>query len=154
MSDIKFFNKTEEELFRSKEFFNQQWNIYQKVLNNNYMGHREIYSILHELLVNYFQQPFTMLELGCGDASFTNQVLLNTCINYYKGIDLSASALEIAKQNMTIVPCNATFTQGDFCEQVTELAQSQQEKFNVIFLLSTISISSKKTSLLVNLSLC
>ncbi|KAB8319024.1 class I SAM-dependent methyltransferase [Tolypothrix campylonemoides VB511288] len=134
MSDITLFNRTEDELFRPKEFFNQQWKTYQKVLNNNYMGHREIYSHLHELLVNYFQKPFTMLELGCGDASLTSQALLNTHIASYKGIDLSIPALEIAKQNITIVQCNATFTQGDFCELVAELAQSQQNTFDAIFM--------------------
>ena len=53
------------------------------------MGHREIYGVLHELLVSYFQKPFKMLDLGCGDASFTAQVLLDTNIVSYQGVDLS-----------------------------------------------------------------
>ena len=134
MSDITLFNQTEDELGRPKEFFNQQWKIYQKLLNNNYMAHREIYSHLHELLVNYFQKPFTMLELGCGDASFTSQALLNTHITSYKGIDLSIPALEIAKQNMTVAQFNATFTQDDFSVAIAELAQSQPHTFDAIFM--------------------
>lgn len=53
---------------RSNELFNNQWILYQKILNNNYMGHQEIYDILHEFLLSNFQKPFKMLELGCGDA--------------------------------------------------------------------------------------
>ncbi|WP_414574743.1 class I SAM-dependent methyltransferase [Anabaena sp. CCY 9402-a] len=94
-----------------KEFFSKQWKIYQKVLNNNYMGHREIYSILHELLVSYFQKPFKILDLGCGDASFISLALLNTNIASYHGIDLSIPALEIAKENLAKIHCDTTLTQ-------------------------------------------
>ena len=76
----------------SNEFFNEQWELYQKVLSNNYMGHREIYNVLHEFLVNYYNKPFKMLDLGCGDASFSSQALLDTKINSYCGIDLSEPA--------------------------------------------------------------
>ncbi|MDY7013154.1 MAG: ubiquinone biosynthesis protein UbiE, partial [Cyanobacteriota bacterium] len=59
----------------SNEFFNQQWQLYQKILFNNYMGHQEIYGVLHELLINDLKKPFSLLDLGCGDASFTAQAL-------------------------------------------------------------------------------
>lgn len=62
---------------RSNELFNNQWILYQKILNNNYMGHQEIYDILHEFLLSNFQKPFKMLELGCGDATFTAKALLS-----------------------------------------------------------------------------
>lgn len=116
---------------QSNEFFNKKWNLYQKVLKNNYMGHREIYGILHSLLTSYFQQPFSLLDLGCGDASFTSQALLNTTIATYQGIDLSEAALEIAHSNMMPLPCTTIFTQGDFSELVPELVKSL-DKFDVI----------------------
>jgi ubiquinone/menaquinone biosynthesis C-methylase UbiE len=117
-----------------KEFFSQQWNIYQKVLNNNYMGHREIYSILHELLVSYFQKPFKILDLGCGDASFISRALLNTNIASYHGVDLSIPALEIAKENLAIIQCDTTLIPGDFSQLSSFLDSNQKNKFDAILM--------------------
>jgi hypothetical protein len=55
------------------------------------MEHREIYGVLHKLLTDYLPTPFSLLELGCGDASLTVQALLNTTVASYTGIDLSAT---------------------------------------------------------------
>ncbi|MEA5619086.1 class I SAM-dependent methyltransferase [Cronbergia sp. UHCC 0137] len=134
MSDTIKLDINEDQSFAPEQFFNQQWKLYQKVLNNNYMGHQEIYNILHELLVNHFPKPFKMLDLGCGDASFTSQALLNTNIVSYLGIDLSVTALEIAKQNMAIMDCETNFIPADFSESVSELAQNQQNKFDAILI--------------------
>ncbi|MHC5718117.1 MAG: class I SAM-dependent methyltransferase [Nostoc sp.] len=137
---------SEDTTFKPQELFNAQWKVYQKVLDNNCMGHYEIYSILHEFLLGYFQQPFRMLDLGCGDASFTAQALLNSTITSYQGIDLSIPALEIAKDNMAKIQCDTTFTQGDFSQLVTELMLSQQNSFDIIlssFALHHLSLEQK-----------
>ena len=99
---------------RSNEFFETHWRIYQKVLNNNYMGHREISNVLQEFLASYFHEPFSLLDLGCGDSSFTARSLSNSAIAYYRGIDLSHAALEIARNNISLLPCTSIFTHGDF----------------------------------------
>jgi ubiquinone/menaquinone biosynthesis C-methylase UbiE len=112
-----------------QEFFNRQWNIYQKVLNNNYMGHREIYAVLHELLVSRSEKPFKMLELGCGDASFTTQALVDTSIAFYQGIDLSEVALGIARQNLEAIALENALIQGDLANFDNELPLQQ---FDVI----------------------
>ncbi|MEH2013376.1 class I SAM-dependent methyltransferase [Nostoc sp.] len=146
MLDIKLSKSSEEGLFPPQEFFNEQWKLYQKIVDNNYMGHHEIYSILRELLLGYFQQPFRMLDLGCGDASFTAQALLNSTITSYQGIDLSIPALEIAKDNMTKIQCDTTFTQGDFSQLVPELMLSQHNSFDIIlssFALHHLSLEQK-----------
>lgn len=114
------------------EFFNDQWKLYQKALNNNYMGHREIYGVLQKFLIEYFPQPFAVLDLGCGDASFTCQAVLNTNIASYQGIDLSKVALEIAQSNMALIPCKKTFIKEDFSKFVDELVQIQDNSFDVI----------------------
>ena len=146
MSNIKLSKSNKKELFSPQEFFNEQWKLYQKILDNNYMGHGEIYSTLRELLLGYFQQPFRMLDLGCGDASFTAQALLNSTITSYQGIDLSIPALEIAKDNMAKIQCDTTFTQGDFSQLVPELLLSQQNTFDIIissFALHHLSLEQK-----------
>lgn len=119
---------------RSNELFNNQWTLYQKILNNNYMGHREIYDVLHEFLITNFQKPFKMLELGCGDATFTAKALLDTSIVSYTGIDLSKAALEIANVNIASIQCSKSFTEGDFSELVPKLVKTQQDSFDVILI--------------------
>ncbi|MDF5706855.1 MAG: methyltransferase domain-containing protein [Nostoc sp. S4] len=146
MLDKKILTNTENQSFQPQEFFNDQWKVYQKILDNNYMGHHEIYSILQELLLGYFQQPFRMLDLGCGDASFTAQALLNSTITLYQGIDLSIPALEIAKDNMAKIQCDTTFIQGDFSQFVPELILTQSNSFDAIlssFALHHLSLEQK-----------
>ncbi len=87
MTDLNHLEQSGVSSVPSNEFFNHQWQLYQKILNNNYMGHREIYRILHEFLARYSPKPFKMIDLGCGDASFVAQALMNTTITFYQGID-------------------------------------------------------------------
>ncbi len=114
------------------KFFNEQWSLYQKVLNNNYMGHQEIYDLLHEFVVNQYPQPFRMLDLGCGDASFTAGALLDTTVNFYLGIDLSEAALEIARENMAQLKGEKIFIQGELGEMTLQLGQNPDKSFDVI----------------------
>ena len=117
---------------RSNEFFDDQWSVYQKILSNNYMSHRECYDLLHRFLLGYFHKPYSLLDLGCGDASFTSRSLVDTSIATYMGIDLSAAALEIAQTNMATLPCHMTFCQQDLFELIPELATSETENFDAI----------------------
>ncbi len=114
------------------ELFNKRWQLYQKILFNNYMNHRELYGIVHDLLTQYWQKPFSLLELGCGDASFTVQALLNTNIAAYTGIDLSQDALAIAQENTALTPYSKKFIQGDICAVVSQLESSQENSFDVV----------------------
>ena len=123
--------KDQKQSITSNELFNNRWQLYQKILCHNYMRHREIYGILHQLLSNYFPKPFSLLELGCGDASFTIQALLNTNIATYTGIDLSKEALGIAQDNMALTPYSKHFIQGNISEIVSQLMQNQKDSFDV-----------------------
>ena len=114
------------------EFFKNKWKLYQKVLGNNYMGHREIYDILHEFLINNWQQPFKILDLGCGDATFVDQALFNTNVSCYLGLDISETAIAIARKNMKSILCNQEFIQGDFFEVIPSLVKERETKFDII----------------------
>jgi SAM-dependent methyltransferase len=118
---------------RSQAFFNARWQLYQKILSNNYMGHREIYDVLHALLIDRFQYPFKMLDLGCGDAGFMARSLLETPIRAYTGIDLSEVALEIARKNLVSIAESTILIQGDFAECLPELAIDPSHTFDIIF---------------------
>lgn len=132
----------------SNEFFNQQWSLYQKVLSNNYMGHQEIYALLHQFLISYYNKPFDLLDLGCGDATFSAQALVNTPMNCYLGIDLSKSALEIARDNMAKLPGEKEFIEGNLFEWCLQLGQNPVNRFDAIlasFALHHLSLEQKES---------
>lgn len=147
MTETSLNESSERSANLSNEFFNEQWQLYQKVLNENYMGHREIYNVLHDFLVKYYNKPFSVLDLGCGDASFSSQVLLDTKINSYCGIDLSEPALEIARSNMEKVPGEKTFIQENLFDLVLQLEVNLKDNFDVIlasFSLHHLSLEQKE----------
>ena len=98
-----------------REFF-EQWDAYGCIIENNYMFHHEIYAAVHRQLKKHFTAPYKMLELGCGDASCTARAVQGTPIAFYSGSDLSAAALQKARRNMAVVPCQQEFTHGDSFE--------------------------------------
>ncbi|MFB2646540.1 methyltransferase [Raphidiopsis sp. BLCC-F218] len=124
---------SQDEGFSAKEFFNRQWELYQKVLNNNYMGHQEIYDVLHKLLAQW-SKPFTMLDLGCGDASFTSRALLNTQITEYTGVDVSTAALVDAEQNIALIGCGRKLVSADCWQFTNDLVQCGTQKFDVVLI--------------------
>jgi SAM-dependent methyltransferase len=131
---------------QSDDYFQKNWEIYKKVVVNNYMEHREFSSALYNFLNDYCQTPFSLLELGCGDATLTVQALLNTTIASYTGVDLSGVALEIAKVNMVQIQCEQTFIEDDISKVVEKLAQNQKQSFDVVmtsFVLHHLSLAEK-----------
>jgi SAM-dependent methyltransferase len=128
-------NSTEvnpESSIQCREFFNDKWKLYQKVLTYNYMKHQEIYDVLHHFLIGNWQQQFKVLDLGCGDASFIAKALQNTAISDYLGLDLSDIAIAIAQKNLQVIPCNQEFIQGDFLKVIPLLAKEPKNKFDLI----------------------
>jgi SAM-dependent methyltransferase len=120
-----------------EELFDSQWQLYNKILDNNYMGHQEIHGALRNFLLSY-SKPFSVLDLGCGNASFISQILLGTNISAYHGIDLSEAALLIAQRNLATIPCTKAFTVGDIVELIPQLVNEHSKSFDII--LSTFAI--------------
>jgi cyclopropane fatty-acyl-phospholipid synthase-like methyltransferase len=111
-----------------KGFFNQ-WNIYQKVIQNNYMFHKQIHQVIHKLLLEHFQQvPFSFLDLGCGDSSLIAKTLNDIPISCYHGIDISEIALAASKKNFASSSFDIVLSQGDYFEITNQL----KTKFDVI----------------------
>lgn len=121
------------------DLFNNKWELYQKICSNNYMEHRQFSESLKKFLISYFQKGFSMLDLGCGDASFTSYALLNTTISNYTGIDLSSAALDIASINLTrlglghLKDC-LSLIKGDFSELMPELVLNNKNSFDVVLM--------------------
>jgi cyclopropane fatty-acyl-phospholipid synthase-like methyltransferase len=103
-----------------KAFFDG-WTIYEKAMNANYFGHNQVYGALHGLLMSEFLQGFSLIDFGCGDASFMAAALKGTAIEKYVGVDLSGTALDMARKRMKDLSCDRVFVEGHFSTVVEEL---------------------------------
>ena len=113
---------------RVRAFFDQ-WQIYRRVLELDYLHHRNAYAALAQALADR-TQPFSFLDLGAGDAVCTTRVLGSLPVARYEAVDLSAVALKLAEENAAPLACPKAFTQADFVERVG----AGGEPFDVIFI--------------------
>src|SRR3712207_2053429 len=97
----------------TQAIFQTQWQTYRKVIERNYMFHREVYGLLHEMLVTEAPKPFRFLDIACGDAWGSATALNETEISRYFGIDLSEQALALAEETLKPLPCPVTLVQAD-----------------------------------------
>ncbi len=98
----------------------QQWQSYLKLVENNYLHHREVYSRLRQFLLGRLSRPFLLLDLGCGDACFMVRALEGTAISGYVGVDLTKAALALAAKNLAVLRCEHRLMEKDFYEIVQE----------------------------------
>jgi len=78
--------------------FRQSWSIYDAIAAENYMFHREIYEIVtRQLEGRAALGPYTLLDLGCGNARFLAPSLQVAPPARYLGVDLSPTALSEAR---------------------------------------------------------
>jgi hypothetical protein len=107
----------------AQSLFQQKWQIYRKVVENNYLSHREAYGWLHRILVGEVDRPFRFLDIACGDASATVDALKKTRITHYHGIDLCGEALVLASKTLEALPCPSTLDECDFVEALLDRPQ-------------------------------
>jgi len=98
--------------------FQRDWDIYHKMVENNFLFHREAYARLHDFLVQDVGRPFDFLDIACGDARASVAALDGTQVAHYHGIDLSPVALGLARKACERLSCPATLEQGDFIRSV------------------------------------
>jgi len=77
------------------QFFSRAWGVYEKVVAADYLSHSLIYSGLREFLQD--RREIRFLELGCGDARSSSELLRKLPVQAYLGIDTSLGALEKAR---------------------------------------------------------
>lgn len=115
----------------SSTYFRENISVYQKIVNLNYLKHREIYSAIQSLF-DLYNNIHNFLDLGCGDASQLVPVLPKT-INKYVGIDISMHALSEAENNIKLESKQKEFIQGDFAKIISQMVRERPEKFDVVF---------------------
>ena len=121
ISAASHYERTEDKLDQpALALFRQQWQLYRKVVENNYLFHREAYGQLHRILVEEAVQPFRFLDIGCGDASASVEALKETRVSHYHGIDISRSALDLARKALETLACPFRLDQRDFVEALRD----------------------------------
>jgi SAM-dependent methyltransferase len=107
----------------SLALFQRQWRLYRKVVDNNYLYHREAYTRLHRILVDESVRPFRFLDIACGDARATAGALEGTRVAHYHGIDLCQAALILAADPLAMLECPIILEQRDFIEALHDWSQ-------------------------------
>lgn len=109
-------------------FFDEQWRVYQKFLQYDYIEHRLFYALLHAVLLTRFDGPVRMLELGCGDASQTARTFTEVPLARYVGVDLSTVALDLARTNLAGRCADVALVPRDMLSGLRDLG----ERFDVV----------------------
>ncbi|MGA3302940.1 MAG: class I SAM-dependent methyltransferase [Methylovirgula sp.] len=110
--------------------FFDTWQTYQKVVAANYMYHSEISADIERLFRTQLgTRPFSLLDLGCGDAATLAPLLRGMAIVHYKGVDLSEAALGLAAKNLKPLSCPIDFVHRDILSALA----AETERFDVIY---------------------
>ena len=96
------------------EIFQNQWDVYRKFLKYDYLSNAEAAGALRAFLTKDVARPYRILDLACGDASGIVPALAETPIEQYRGVDLSAPALALARDNLAALPCTVMLDEADF----------------------------------------
>jgi SAM-dependent methyltransferase len=113
----------------SVSIFRESWNVYQKLIAENYMKHKEFGETLSAVLNQFKHNPsFDILDLGCGDARLMAGQLQSFDHFHYKGFDLSETALAYARQNTSPLKGKANLVNGP----MEELIDYETTLFDII----------------------
>ncbi len=94
--------------------FFDQWHIFQKVIDNNYLFHRETENVLKDYLARHYAGKISFADLGCGDAQIITRVLSGIELANYAAVDLSDIALKIAEENTRHLSGEKMYLCNDF----------------------------------------
>lgn len=99
-----------------QELFAKGLATYEKVVAANYMRHREVYGLLHDVLAKEARDGFVFADLGCGTAACSSAALAGTGIGRYVGIDISEPSLEVARRALNSLSCPVELRRESFPE--------------------------------------
>lgn len=112
-------------------WFNQ-WHIYRAIVDANWMAHREIFSAIRAWVLMRYPGPFTLLDLGCGDAGFIKGTFDETGLWAYTGIDASQAALAKARSELAHARFEVRLLEADMLAYVRGEPIQAAKTFDVI----------------------
>jgi SAM-dependent methyltransferase len=102
----------------------EEWRAYQKLVENNYMGHAQFFQRLAVDTEDRFHDPIAILDLGCGDSTPVQALLQGIQVEHYCGVDQSETALAYADALLALSGFSYRLLAGDILETTRESAQS------------------------------
>ena len=104
---------------RVKEVF-EQWAMYDAVVQADYMRHAELVAAL-AAWARKSDRPLRIVDLGCGDAWLAIHAFRDAQVDQYRGVDVSESAVERAREHVAIWPDRAEVFAGNLAEFLSGL---------------------------------
>ena len=78
----------------------EEWQVYEKLVTHDYMDHHAFFNRLQTEIVERFERPVAILDLGCGDLTPILPILATVPLRQYVGIDESDAALALASRRL------------------------------------------------------
>lgn len=100
-----------------------------RLLDLDYLSHRDALSRLHAILIAEGAHPFSFLDLACGDAFGMVETLSDTHVARYRGVDLSMPALTLAAARLDGAPFTVDLIHGDIVEAI----EQSDETFDIVW---------------------
>ena len=112
------------------DFFDRQWNLYQRAIRANILCHDVMYASLDSFLNKHFaDRPFRFADFGCGDSSAVLSTLQNRAVQHYIGVDAAADLIEKAQNTLKSLPCEKSL----FCEDMQTAIDKIPPQVDLIF---------------------
>lgn len=112
-------------------WFNQ-WHVYRAIVDANWMAHREIFGAVRKWVLLRHPGPFTLLDLGCGDAGFIKGTFDETGLWAYTGVDASQAALAKAQDELAGARFQVELREADMLAYLREHSEPAAKTFDVI----------------------
>lgn len=109
-----------------------QWHLYRSIVDANWMRHREIFGGIRSWTLVRHPGPFTLLDLGCGDASFIQGTFENTGLWAYTGVDASQAALAQATKELAGARFQVQFVKADMLVVLDDGMGADASAFDMI----------------------
>jgi len=119
------------DLEEATRWFNQ-WHVYRAIVDANWMAHREIFAAVRRWVLARYPGPFTLLDLGCGDAGFITSTFDDTGLWAYMGIDASQAALGKARSELAGARFQVQLLEADMLAYLREAPGPAAKTFDVI----------------------
>ena len=111
------------------DLFRKAWSLYDAISEGNHMSHRELYAALRTRIRERFPaQGGRVLDLGCGNARFLAPCFEDSKPEFYRGVDLSAVAIEEGRALLAAWP-RTEWVVEDMLGHVEQSAES----FDLVF---------------------
>jgi len=109
-----------------------QWHVYRSIVDANWMAHREIFSATRAWVLARYPGPFTLLDLGCGDAGLIQGTFDGTGLWAYVGVDASRGPIAKARNALIGARFRRQLLEADMLAYLREEAVPAAKTFDVI----------------------